>query len=146
MKLTKQKTKTQLTKIQISKGFRSGLEERVAKELNQQGIRFTYEDQVIRYTKPEKIARYTPDFVLFNNIIIETKGRFLTADRQKHLLIKQQHPDKDIRFVFSRSASRISKQSKTTYADWCRKHDFMFADESIPKSWLKEKGKKETSE
>ena len=121
-----------------SKGFRSGLEERIAQDLLEAGVDFSYEDQVIHYVKPEKVARYTPDFVLENNIIIEVKGRFLTADRQKHLLVKKQHPDKDIRFVFSRSKERISKKSKTTYADWCTKHGFKFADEKIPDEWLKE--------
>lgn len=99
---------------------------------------FTYEDQVIEYLKPAKIARYTPDFVLENEIIIETKGRFLTADRQKHLLVQKQHPELDIRFVFSRSKERISKKSKTTYAAWCEKHGFQYADSSIPDAWLKE--------
>ena len=101
-------------------------------------MRYTYEDQVIEYLKPAKIARYTPDFVLENGIIIEVKGRFLTADRQKHLLVRKQRPDLDIRFVFSRSKERISKKSSTTYAAWCEKHGFLFADESIPETWLKE--------
>ena len=35
---------------------------------------------------------YTPDFVLNNGIIIETKGRFMAADRRKHIAIKKQHP------------------------------------------------------
>lgn len=122
----------------ISKGYRSGLEERIAQELRDQGVGYTYEQEVIRYVKPERTAKYTPDFVLENGIIIETKGRFLTEDRQKHLLVKKQHPDIDIRFVFSRSKTRISKQSKTTYADWCEKHGFLFADVSIPPEWLKE--------
>lgn len=121
-----------------SNGFRSGLEERLAQELLEAGIDFTYEDQVIHYVKPEKVARYTPDFVLQNGIIIEAKGRYLTQDRQKHLLIKKQHPDLDIRFVFSRSKERISKKSKTTYADWCDRHGFLYADESIPEEWIKE--------
>lgn len=100
-----------------------------------------YEDaeEVIRYEKPARVSRYTPDFKLPNGIIIETKGRFVVADRQKHVLIKEQHPEKDIRFVFTRSASRISKTSKTTYADWCRKHGFQFADKRIPSEWLREK-------
>jgi hypothetical protein len=106
--------------------------------LDAAGVAYTYEDQVIEYLKPAKIARYTPDFVLGNGIIIEVKGRFLTADRQKHLLVKQQFPDFDIRFVFSRSKERISKKSKTTYAMWCEKHGFQFADEMIPNSWIKE--------
>lgn len=127
-----------------SNGFRSGLEERIAQELLEAGVAFEYEDQVIEYLKPAKIARYTPDFIISEEnsatgreLVIEGKGRFLTADRQKHLLIKKQHPEKDIRFVFSRSKERISKKSKTTYADWCQKHGFLYADESIPKSWLK---------
>lgn len=130
--------KVPTTRISISKGYRSGLEERIAQELLEAGVGFTYEDQVIHYVKPQKVARYTPDFVLDNGIIVETKGRFLTADRQKHLLVKNQHPELDIRFVFSRSKERISKKSKTTYADWCEKHGFRYADVSIPESWLKE--------
>lgn len=96
-----------------------------------------YESTTIRYEKPAKSSRYTPDFVLPNKIIIESKGRFLTADRQKHLLIKQQHPQLDIRFVFQRSANPIAKGSKTTYASWCLKHGFQFADKRIPEEWLK---------
>lgn len=96
-----------------------------------------YESTTIRYEKPAKSSRYTPDFVLPNKIIIESKGRFLTADRQKHLLIKQQHPQLDIRFVFQRSANPIAKGSKTTYAAWCLKHGFLFADKRIPEEWLK---------
>lgn len=125
-------------KATTSDSFRSGLEERLAQELLEAGVNFGYEVRVIEYLKPAKNARYTPDFILENGIIIESKGRFLTADRQKHLLIKHQHPDLDIRFVFSRSKERISKKSKTTYADWCEKHGFLYADASIPKSWLKE--------
>ncbi len=93
---------------------------------------------VIRYTKPESNHRYTPDFPLPNGIIIETKGRFLPADRQKHLLVKAQHPEKDIRFVFTRSKTPISKGSKTTYADWCEKNGFRYADKTVPEAWLRE--------
>lgn len=124
--------------ISTSNGYRSGLEERIAQDLIEKGVGFTYEDRVINYTKPAKIAKYTPDFNLENGIVIEVKGRFLTEDRQKHLLVKAQHPDVDIRFVFSNSRQRISKKSKTSYADWCTKHGFKFADESIPEDWMKE--------
>ena len=67
---------------------------------------------------------------------VETKGRFLTADRKKHLLIKAQYPELDIRFLFQNSNARISKSSKTTYADWCNKYGFKFADKTIPSDWL----------
>jgi hypothetical protein len=85
---------------------------------------------------PERKAKYTPDFVLPNGIIVETKGRFVVADRQKHLFVKAQHPELDIRFVFSNSKAKISKTSKTTYADWCTQHGFKYADKEIPNEWL----------
>lgn len=124
--------------IGLKYGFRSGLEESIAANLASKGVGFTFEETVIPYVKPEKPAKYTPDFVLDNGIIIESKGRFLTEDRQKHLLIQKQHPLLDIRFVFSNSRTKISKRSKTTYADWCEKHHFLYADKDIPDAWLKE--------
>ena len=71
-------------------------------------------------------------------MIVETKGIFEVADRQKHLLVKQQHPGLDIRFVFSRSKSPIRKGSPTTYANWCVKNGFLFADKLIPQDWIDE--------
>jgi hypothetical protein len=123
--------------VGLKYGFRSGLEKRVADELNNQGISYTYEEEKIRYVKPARNAVYTPDFKI-GSIFIETKGRFMTADRQKHILIKEQMPDLDIRFVFSNPKQKISKASKTTYAMWCEKHGFLYAKESIPHAWLKE--------
>lgn len=145
---TTRRTKTKTTTSSdpgLEHGFRSGLEEKVASELAAKGIAVLYEDpeSVIRYVKPEEPSRYTPDFVLPNGIIVETKGRFVSADRKKHKLIRAQHPDKDIRFVFSNSSQRISKTSSTTYAMWCEQYGFKFSDKSIPEAWLKEppKGK-----
>jgi len=123
--------------VGLKYGFRSGLEEDTAQQLIGAGIKYEYEKMKIGYNKPERTSTYTPDFVLANGIIVETKGRFLTDDRQKHLLIKQQHPEHDIRFVFSNSRQRISKASRTTYAMWCDKHGFKYADKTIPTEWLK---------
>ena len=119
-------------------GYRSGLEEQVAQQLKDAGVQVAYETEKIQYIKPARSAKYTPDFILPNGIVIETKGRFITDDRQKHLLIKEEHPDIDIRFVFSNSKTRISKRSQTTYAKWCEKHGFLYADKYIPEEWLKE--------
>ena len=44
--------------------------------------------------------------MLYNGIIIETKGRFTAADRRKHLLVRKQHPHLDIRFVFENSNAK----------------------------------------
>lgn len=119
-------------------GFRSGLEQSTAAHLLAAGVRIAYEETRLAYIKPAVAATYTPDFILPNGIIIETKGRFVVDDRKKHCLIKDQHPGLDIRFVFSRSATRISKASKTTYAAWCDKHGFQYADRRIPQAWLDE--------
>jgi hypothetical protein len=81
---------------------------------------------------------YTPDFILPNGIIIETKGRFTAADRRKHLAIKKQHPNLDLRFVFESSKRKLSKGSKTTYASWCERHKFQYADRVIPLDWIGE--------
>jgi sugar lactone lactonase YvrE len=118
-------------------GFRSGLEVKVAEQLKGSGVAVEYETTKIKYVVPESVHTYTPDFVLPNGIIVETKGRFVVADRKKHLLIQKQHPDKDIRFVFTNSNNKISKSSKTSYADWCRKNGFIFADKKVPDEWLK---------
>lgn len=132
-------TKKTSKQVGLQHGFRSGLEESIAKKLTSQGVSFTFEELVLLYTKPQRESKYTPDFVLSNGIIIESKGRFVTADRQKHILVKNQHPDKDIRFVFSNSRSRITKLSATTYGDWCNKHGFKYSDREIPIEWTKEK-------
>jgi hypothetical protein len=122
----------------IKHGWRSGLEERVAEQLDQLGVEYTYEKLKLKYIRPASEHVYTPDFVLPNGIIVETKGRFLAADRQKHILVKRHNPELDIRFVFSNSNAKISKASKTTYAMWCRKNGYKFADKTIPEEWINE--------
>jgi hypothetical protein len=117
-------------------GFRSGLEMDIDESLKQQGIDGEYEQHIIEYVKPETKHKYHPDFKLPNGIYVETKGRFLADDRKKHLLIKKQHPELDIRFLFQNSKSKISKGSKTSYADWCDKYGFKYADKIIPADWL----------
>jgi len=123
----------------IRHGWRSGLEEKVANALTEAGIPFTYEQTKVKYIKPASEHQYTPDFVLDNGIIIETKGLFTAIDRQKHMLVKRQHPHLDIRFVFSNSKARLSKSSRTTYAMWCVKNGYMYADKMIPEDWIKER-------
>jgi len=117
-------------------GYRSGLEDRISEQLTDLSVSFKYEEFKIKYEVHE-VRTYTPDFELPNGLIIESKGRFVAADRKKHLLVKKQHPKLDIRFVFSNSRAKISKGSKTTYAMWCEKNGFQYADKLIPKEWLK---------
>ena len=125
--------------VGLKYGFRSGLEEKVAKYLTSNGVKFTFETLKVPYVKPETKHTYTPDFILDNGIIIETKGRWLLDDRKKHLLIRKQHPNLDIRILFQNANAKISKGSKTSYADFCEKHGIPYAHREIPVAWLKEK-------
>lgn len=118
--------------------FRSGLEDRNAKHMDKLGVKYDFERFHINYVVPARDAKYTPDFVLANGIIIETKGIWEVDDRKKHLLIREQYPDLDIRLVFSNSNSKIYKGSPTSYADFCTKHGIQFADKLVPLDWLKE--------
>lgn len=125
-------------KRHCSRSYRSGLEEKNVELLKSLSIDPQYEEYYLNYTIPESVHKYTPDFVLPNGIIIETKGVFDADDRKKHLLIKEQHPELDIRFVFSRSKTPIYKGSKTTYASFCEKNGFKYSDKIIPKEWIEE--------
>jgi hypothetical protein len=123
----------------LKNGYRSGLEEEIAETLRAKGVNFTYEETKIKYIQPASEHQYTADFELENGIIIESKGRFLVADRKKHLLIKRQQPHLDIRFVFSNSKQKLNKGSRTTYAAWCEKNGFLYADKAIPDHWVNER-------
>ena len=121
-------------------GYRSGLEVKLSDYLKELKIDFGYECIKIEW---EDLAyrTYTPDFILFNGLIIETKGMFTAADRRKHLAIKKQHPSLDIRFVFENSRRKLRKGAKSSYAEWCIRYGFKYYDRIIPEEWLKEKGK-----
>ena len=121
----------------LNAGYRSGLEETISLQLTSLSVPVLYETEKIKYEVNE-VRTYTPDFKLPNGIIIESKGRFVAADRKKHLLIQKQHIFLDIRFVFSNSKAKLTKGSKTTYGDWCTKHGFLYADRLIPEEWIKE--------
>ena len=122
----------------VANGYRSGLEDKIAEELARKGHEVNFETIKIPFVQPVKPRTYTPDFVLRNGIVIETKGRFMTDDRQKHKLIAAQHPDLDILFLFSNAKTKLSKGSPTSYGAWCEQYGFLFADKAIPQEWLDE--------
>jgi len=121
----------------VKHGYRSGLEIKLQDFFKDNNIDAKYESFKIEW-EDIRYRKYTPDFLLPNGIVIETKGLFTTEDRRKHLLVKKQHPEYDIRFVFENSKRRISKKSKTTYAMWCEKYGFLYADKVVPDNWLTE--------
>lgn len=136
-------TQTTSRQVALREGFRSGFEQKAATQLLAAGIDPAYETFKVSYEIPARTASYTADFRLPNGIVVETKGRFVTEDRKKHKLIKLQHPDLDIRIVFMRPNTPISKKSKTTYAKWCDDHGVKWAkqhtpENPIPPAWLAE--------
>ena len=134
MAKAKHLTAEQVGKIQ---GFRSGLEEKIAQQLTEAGIDPKFETIKLPY-KVNKNCTYTPDFPVGKRIIIETKGRFQTADRMKMLLVKEQHPEYEFRFIFTNPNAKISKVSNTTYGRWCEKNGFKYEAKVVPEEWLKE--------
>ena len=114
--------------------FRSRLEERLAKWLDQNNLSYDYETVKLNYTVQ---AVYKPDFILPNGVMLEAKGYFRPEDRRKMLCIKKQHPDLDIRLVFQAPNNTITKQSKTTYSMWAEKHGFLWCPSyNIPIEWF----------
>lgn len=121
----------------IDRTVRSNYEGTLKKYLETHKIGYEYETLRVPYITSHY---YKPDFVLKNGIIIEAKGLFQASDRTKHLDIKKQNPDLDIRFVFMRD-QKLNKGSKTKYSDWCKKHGFKYhIGNTIPTNWINEKG------
>lgn len=115
--------------------YKSGLEYRIAELLPN----VIYENDKLKYTVPASVHTYTPDFRLSSTVYIEGKGRLLPSERKKHLLVKEQNPDIEIRFFFENANKPIYKGSNTTYADWCDKHGFLWTDlkRGLPLDWIK---------
>ncbi|WP_422023435.1 hypothetical protein [Pyruvatibacter mobilis] len=126
----------------IKKVLKSKFEADTARYLMTQGLdaEDIYESLKITYVKPAQKGNYKPDWPLPNGVIVETKGRFTAADRQKMVQVSKQHPHLDIRLVFYSDPTRtkINKGSRTTVAAWCEKNGFRWAWGSVPEAWLNE--------
>ena len=117
-----------------SHGFRSNFELTVAQQLVKHKIKYEYESCSVSYIRE---CTYTPDFFLKDyGFFIEVKGQFTAPDRGKHLIIKKQQPELDIRFLFLNANSKLYKGSKTTYGGWCDRYDIKWCDKFLPKEWL----------
>ena len=119
--------------------FRSRFEEEIYEAVERNGFKVEYETLKVPYTIK---WNYCPDFILPNGIIVEAKGYFDTRAQVKMKAVKRDNPHLDIRFVFMNSRNKLNKRSKMTYADWCEKYGFPYADYHIPLKWFKEKRKK----
>jgi len=132
--------------------YRSKFEAKIAKELKDAGVKFTYETYSYEYEEPlrknrakcgdcngtnlVRVGSYTPDFFLSSGYIIETKGRFTAADRRKMLAVKKDYPDEKIVMLFMRD-NKIHKNSTTHYSDWRMENDYEYAIGTPNPRWLK---------
>ena len=136
------KRKINIRALARKHGYRSGLEDKISEQLKSTGKVWSYESEKLKYTIPERVATYTPDFIITKKngekMYIETKGRFTAADRKKMKLVKENNPSLDIRILFQTPNNKITKASKTTYADWANKHGYVWASKEIPEDWLAE--------
>jgi len=99
-----------------------------------------YETNKLKYTV---VHTYTPDWKINDTAFIETKGLWKAADRAKYLYIREQHPDVTIYMVFQNPNNKLNRVSKTSYADYCEKHNIPWATiDTIPEEWFKCKSKK----
>ena len=114
--------------------FRSKLEENIADLLKELGVSYEYETAKVPYTIQHT---YNPDFILPHNVYLEAKGYWSAEDRRKIKAVKRDNPDLDLRMVFQAPFNTISKRSKTTYAQWCERHDIPWTSwANIPLKWL----------
>lgn len=122
--------------------FKSRFERTVADLIKREGYPVLYEIEKIPFVQPEKHRNYNPDFVLNtkggHKIYIEAKGRWTLADRQKHLWLRDQHPELDIRLVFMNPNVKITKTSKTTYRVWAQQQGIVCGTLEDLRQWMKD--------
>ena len=135
------------------KTMRSSLEQHVAYRLDELGVTWEYEKYILEYRKPIRkavcgecestdvyaIRQYTPDFWLPDyRCYLEVKGKFGQVDRMKMRYVVDQHPDEDIRMIFSRNNLIGRKaQTDTRYIDYCNQYGMSACVlENMTKEWL----------
>lgn len=126
----------------FTENFRSGLELNVAMALRSMGVAYEFEGETIHYVVPAADHKYTPDFKIVTRsgrtIYIETKGRMEGPDRKKHLYLREQHPDLDIRLVFSNPYTWDRRARTRSYAKWADAHGITWCSRSQLKKKLAE--------
>ena len=105
---------------------RSRLEERFEQIIQNFDIDYDYEITKIPYVVPESNHTYTVDWTFLNNLLVETKGYLSThQERHKYVLLKQQHPELDLRFVFD-NPNKLCGGTKMTHGKWAEKYGFKY--------------------
>lgn len=119
-------------------GYRSQYEADIAAGLTASGVSAAYEAVRLPYSVTLS-STYTPDWILPEQcIVLEAKGAFSKADRDKMELIKSQYPHLDIRMVLQHPTARLTPKARMTLADWCDARDFPWCGgPQLPEAWLR---------
>ena len=130
-----------MSSLMTSTKRRSKLEERFEVILQDLDVQYEYEVTRIPYTVPESHHTYTVDWTLLNGKLIETKGYLSDhAERRKYVLLKEQHPELDLRFVFD-NVNKLCGGTKMTHGKWAEKYNFKYCsikDTDQIKHWINE--------
>jgi hypothetical protein len=122
--------------------FRSKLENDIFTHLKAIGLKFGYETEKVKFVQPEKHRTYTPDIVIEEGKrFVEIKGKLAYEDQCKHLWIKEQHPNIEIKFIFGTDVvihkGRKGANGKYRHSDWCEQHGFeYFIGRNPPKEFF----------
>lgn len=117
--------------------FRSGYEKKIYENAIRDGRSLAFEpkDATLHYTR---VSSYLPDFRLSpSGVLVESKGRFTSADRTKMLRVRRENPFVDIRILLQRPNNRLTKSPNSkTYSEWCDANNFIWSSgETIPEGW-----------
>ena len=120
---------------------RSKLELKFEEIIKEFDVAYDYEVTKIPYTIPESNHNYTVDWTFINGLLVETKGYLSDhKERYKYVLLKQQHPDLDLRFVFD-NPNKLCGGTKMTHSKWAEKYGFKYCsikDVDQIKQWIKD--------
>jgi Phage endonuclease I len=134
----------------LEASVRNKFEASIAEQLTEAGVVYDYEGLTLHFDVPARKAKYRPDFPCTGTpIILEAKGWFggtgpgasrdTSAKVRKNLcLVKAQHPELDIRFIFHNPNTKIYKGSPTTQAQWAEDHGFKWCKKVVPPEWIAE--------
>lgn len=119
---------------------RSKLEIKFEEILKTNNAEYDYEVTKIPYSVPESQHVYTVDFTI-KGLLIEVKGYLSDhQERNKYVLLKQQYPELDLRFVFD-NPNKLCGGTKYTHAKWADKQGFTWCsirDIDVIQKWVEE--------
>jgi hypothetical protein len=98
--------------------YKSKFEESIAIALRSNKLPIHYEAQKFEY---QTSHTYTPDWKVNDSLYIESKGLWDAKDRTKHKLVRANNPEVKFIMCFQNPNLKLSKKSKTTYAQYCDK-------------------------